>query len=178
MKIKEIKRKISNKSITGFTKDYQRGYIAMRDFALSLLNQLDEEKEKEIPVVPQYVADWFEKNKDNLEHRIWKYHNDWRDHDPSDEFYLWMDHYVGHPIETLVKMKNGYKIEKPMWAIKNECGNYLTKFSLWGTDGINYSFEFNPDRKLLFTNEEAAQSISLLVNGETVFLGNKVEIHG
>lgn len=51
MKIKEIKRKISNKSITGFTKDYQRGYIAMRDFALSLLNQLDEEKEKEIPVV-------------------------------------------------------------------------------------------------------------------------------
>lgn len=58
MKIEEIRRKISNKSITGKSVDYQNGFIDMRDFALSLLNQLDEEEK---PVVPQYVADWFEK---------------------------------------------------------------------------------------------------------------------
>lgn len=59
-----------------------------------------------------------------------------------------------------------YKLEKqPVWVIKNAEGNYLTKCSLWGKDGVNYSFECNPSDKLLFTDKSIADAAALLVNG-------------
>lgn len=57
MNIKEIKHKISNRSVRGGNSTYQAGYIAMRDFAMKLLNQLDEPQK---PVVPEFVAEWIE----------------------------------------------------------------------------------------------------------------------
>ena len=70
------------------------------------------------------------------------------------------------PIETLVRMKDGYEVEKePVWAIKNADGNYLTKCALWGKDGVNYSFECNPSYRLLFTDKATADAAALLVNG-------------
>lgn len=60
----------------------------------------------------------------------------------------------------------GYEVEKePVWAIKNADGNYLTKCSLWGKDGVNYSFECNPSHRLLFTDKATADAAALLVNG-------------
>lgn len=59
-----------------------------------------------------------------------------------------------------------YKLEKqPLWVIKNADGNYLTNCSLWGKDGVNYSFECNPSDKLLFTDKSIADATALLVNG-------------
>lgn len=58
MKINEIKHKISNSSVISKSNGYQAGYIAMRDFAMKLLNQLDESQK---PVVPQYMVEWIEK---------------------------------------------------------------------------------------------------------------------
>ena len=63
MNIKEIKRKISNSSVIAKSKEYQAGYIAMRDFAMGLLNQLDEPQK---PVVPKFVAEWLEKMRKQL----------------------------------------------------------------------------------------------------------------
>ncbi|WP_235042983.1 DUF1642 domain-containing protein [Enterococcus faecium] len=59
-----------------------------------------------------------------------------------------------------------YEVEKePLWAIKNADGNYLTKCALWGTDGVNHSFECNPSYQLLFTDKATADAAALLVNG-------------
>lgn len=165
MKIEEIRRKISNKSIAGKSVDYQNGFIDMRDFSLSLLNQLDGEEK---PVVPQYVADWFEKNKKDLDYNIWNYCYDWEKQDISGGFYRWFDESDHNPIEILVKMRNGYEIEKPLFAIQNDEENYLVKFSLWGTDGTNHSFEFNPEYKLTFTDKESAKAVALLSKGKVV----------
>ncbi|HAQ0716542.1 TPA: hypothetical protein IWQ75_002015 [Enterococcus faecium] len=60
----------------------------------------------------------------------------------------------------------GYEVEEePVWVIKNAVGNYLTICSLWGKDGVNYSFECNPSHRLLFTDKATADAAALLVNG-------------
>ncbi|EAD7212139.1 DUF1642 domain-containing protein [Listeria monocytogenes] len=71
------------------------------------------------PVVPQFVADWYEDNKENLEYKIWEYIYDWKYQDCESDFYDFMHDNKLKPIETLIKMKDGYKIEKePLYCVQ------------------------------------------------------------
>ena len=127
------------------------------------LKQLDEPQK---PVVPKFVAEWFEENKDDLDTAIFGYLVLWEERYTDSVLYQWFDKSKNKPIETLVRMKDGYEVEKePVWAIKNADGNYLTKCALWGKDGVNYSFECNPSYRLLFTDKATADAAALLVNG-------------
>lgn len=65
--------------------------------------------------VPQFVADWYEEHKDNLEYNIW----DWMKYnlEPKKQenviFSQWLGKTVNKPVETLIKMKlYGYEVEK------------------------------------------------------------------
>lgn len=64
--------------------------------------------------VPQFVVDWYEKYKGNLEYNIW----DWmrcteRGEGVNKQFYLWLNNCNNKPVETLVKMKLfGYSVKK------------------------------------------------------------------
>lgn len=67
------------------------------------------------PVVKQFVADWFEENKYDLEFNIW----DWIKYTQEEEkienrqFTEWLGESENKPVETLVKMKlYGYTVEK------------------------------------------------------------------
>ena len=117
------------------------------------------------PVVPKFVAEWFEENKDDLEFAIWELCVD--SYGSAEQGMLnWIQQSENKAIETLIRMKDGYEVEKePLWAIKNANGNYLTKCALWGTDGVNHSFECNPSYQLLFTDKATADAAALLVNG-------------
>ncbi|WP_260442640.1 DUF1642 domain-containing protein [Listeria farberi] len=64
------------------------------------------------PVVPQFVADWYEDNKEKLDYKIWEYIYDWKYQDCESDFYDFMDDNSLKPIETLIKMQDGYEIEK------------------------------------------------------------------
>ncbi|OEQ27276.1 hypothetical protein AJN15_06325 [Listeria monocytogenes] len=64
------------------------------------------------PVVPQFVADWYEDNKENLEYKIWEYIYDWDDQDCESDFHDFMYDDNLKPIETLIKMQYGYEVEK------------------------------------------------------------------
>ncbi|EAC3154824.1 DUF1642 domain-containing protein [Listeria monocytogenes] len=69
--------------------------------------------------VPQCVADWYEKYKCALEYSIWKYIYEWADQDYESDFYSFMNHVCNNPIETLIKMKDGYEVEKePLYYVK------------------------------------------------------------
>ena len=73
------------------------------------LKQLDE---PEKVTIPQFVADWYEKHKDNLEYDIWEYVLHWGKQQKS-EFYEWMNHANNKPFQTLVNMHQfGYEVEK------------------------------------------------------------------
>lgn len=80
--------------------------------AIDLIKQLDEpEKVK----VPQFVADWYENNKDYLEYNF----QDWLKHlseyrfSKNEQFGKWVNNPENNPAETLIKMKLfGYTVKE------------------------------------------------------------------
>ncbi|MFS9334781.1 DUF1642 domain-containing protein [Streptococcus peroris] len=82
-----------------------------RQIFLQDLKQLDEPQKV---VVPKFVADWYEENKDDFEFNVW----DWIAfrNEPekleNKEFSYWINDGEGNPIQTLVNMHQfGYEVE-------------------------------------------------------------------
>lgn len=64
-----------------------------------------------VPEVPQYVADWYESNKKNLDYNLWNYAYDWEDQE-DDEFKNWFNN-SKEAFQTIINMHQfGYKIKK------------------------------------------------------------------
>lgn len=74
--------------------------------------------EPQKPVVPKFVAEWFEENKDDLEFAIWELCVD--SYGPAKQGMLnWIQQSENKPIETLIRMKNGYEVEKePLYYVR------------------------------------------------------------
>ncbi|HAA6517780.1 TPA: DUF1642 domain-containing protein [Listeria monocytogenes] len=69
--------------------------------------------------VPQFVADWYEEHRHKLEYSIWGYIYDWDDQDCESDFYDFMENDNLKPVETLIKMKDGYEVEKePLYYVQ------------------------------------------------------------
>lgn len=80
------------------------------DIVTDIVNQIYEPKK---PVVPQFVAEWYEKNKDGLEWNLYSLCVDFYKRELQDDLFDWFKYGDNKPIETLVKMKLfGYKVEK------------------------------------------------------------------
>ena len=103
--------------------DYQRGEAAGLNFALLLLAELDEPVrppepkplEPGKPVVPQFVADFYESIKDDFEYKVYELCLQYKhrgDELPQGVAW-WFGDSRNKPIETLVMMhKFGYEVEK------------------------------------------------------------------
>ena len=79
------------------------------------LKQLDEPQK---PVVKQFVADWYEECKDNLEYNIWSYIYNWETKEKCD-FKNWLDLGRNNPIQTLINMHQfGYEVEEKRYTVK------------------------------------------------------------
>lgn len=98
------------------------------------------------PVVPQYVADWYEEHKEELNESIWEYLVNW-DEIPWDDFKRWMSHtYSTQALTTLVNMHQfGYEVEKePRYTVRLvgitadnrylSCGSSRGSWFLWGNE--------------------------------------------
>ena len=101
--------------------DYQRGEVAGLNFALLLLAELDEpvrppepkQLELKKPVVPQFVADWYEERKDYFDFNIYGFYKYFYSQGKHEKVKKWIDNAENKAIETLVKMKLfGYEVEK------------------------------------------------------------------
>ena len=76
---------------------------------LELIKLLDEPQKV---TVPQYVADWYEKHKDDFEFSIWDYVHMFNNKDESD-FTRWLSNSETNAFQILVNMHQfGYEIEK------------------------------------------------------------------
>ncbi|EAE0110784.1 DUF1642 domain-containing protein [Listeria monocytogenes] len=78
--------------------------------------------------VPQFVVDWYEQHRHKLEYSIWGYIYDWDDQDCESDFYDFMKNDNLKPVETLIKMKDGYEVEKePLYYVHfiEGIGGYL-----------------------------------------------------
>lgn len=131
-----------------------------------IINQLDEPQKIELPKVDfkksqkvkvlQFVADWYEKNKDSFEFNVW----DWiafRDEAKkieNREFNNWINDSRENPIQTLVNMHQfGYEIEKEkQYLVKIKATkHYISK------DGIGKIF-FSLAYKESFTKKELEEA--------------------
>lgn len=117
---------------------------------IKLIEQLDEPQK---PVVPQFVADWYEEHKDNLEYNIW----DWMKYNLEPKkrenviFSRWLGKTVNNPVETLIKMKlYGYTVKKEKRyrvRIKGVCFNTCLIFEKENKKWLFSSiFEINHQR--------------------------------
>ena len=111
-------------------KDYKYRPHIDKKMVLGLVRQLDEPQKVK---VPQFVADWYEKHKDDLEYDIWEYILHWGKQQKS-EFYEWMNHANNKPFQTLANMHQfGYEVEKePKYTVKFKATNQY----LCDDDGI------------------------------------------
>lgn len=76
---------------------------------INLINQLDEPQK---PVVPQFVADWYEEHKEDYDYELWDYFTCF-DYQKDDDFKEWIQKEGIQPITTLVNMHQfGYEVEK------------------------------------------------------------------
>ena len=63
-----------------------------------------------VPEVPQYVIDWYEENKGNLDYNLWNYIMDWEDTE-EDNFKRWVNS-SKDAFQTIINMHQfGYKIK-------------------------------------------------------------------
>ncbi len=101
------------------------------------------------PVVQQYVADWYEEHKNDLNEDIWAYLTSWAD-TKWDEFKYWMYHTGRNKaIITLVNMHQfGYEVEK---ETKYTVRIKITNQYLCNDDGILY---FSPGFRMDFTKND------------------------
>lgn len=113
---------------------------------VDLKYQLEHE---DLLIVPSFVAEWYEENEDNLELSIYNLCVDLDKKSLSEmeesEFDLWFDDTSNKGVETLIRMKNGYKIkEEQKFYLKNKLTDmYLYKKPLGGygeepTDSIKH----------------------------------------
>lgn len=112
--------------------------------ALAIVRKLDA---PERPVVPRYVADFYEFIKDDFEDGVYElcvqFYED--ESKPSTNLYRWFDRDDSKPIETLVKMRlYGYEVERYKVALKSN------------RSGIGVHQE-DGSMKTIFTREELAK---------------------
>lgn len=72
------------------------------------------------PVVPQYVADWYEEHKYNLNSEIYYLIRYWGDEERTSDFYKWFDYTKNEAIKTLINMHQfGYEVEdEPRYTVR------------------------------------------------------------
>lgn len=99
----------------------------------------------EKPVVPQYVADWYEEHKGDIDYDFWEYLVDWEQQEPND-FKNWVNGEY-NTITTLINMNQfGYEVEKEV--------RYTVRIK--GVDGYATHLNENLDNKEWFfaSNDE------------------------
>lgn len=86
------------------------------------------------PLVSQFIADWYEKHKYNLESDIYYFIRCLKDEERTSDFYKWFDNSKNEAIKTLINMHQfGYEVEKePRYTVKvkGRLGQYLGKYYL------------------------------------------------
>lgn len=86
----------------------------------------------EKPVVPHYVADWYEEHKGDFDYELWDYFTSWDDQE-DDDFKEWIRDGENQPIIDLINMHQfGYEVEKEIrYTVRvkgvDGYGRYLNK---------------------------------------------------
>ncbi|EOB3454971.1 DUF1642 domain-containing protein [Enterococcus hirae] len=137
---------------------YIAGYGVAKTEILKDLNQLDEPQK---PVVPKFVAEWFEECSEELD---WEFSGALIEafkvsREERDDFQDWLVDTTNYSIETLVRMKLfGYEVEKePLYMVPlltDKEGNKKILVERRGEYDIIWEYENEDDWHELLTEEQ------------------------
>ncbi|MDT2677302.1 DUF1642 domain-containing protein [Enterococcus dongliensis] len=130
-----------------------------------LLEQQDEPQKVKVPA---FVAEWFEKHKHRLGYSIWKLVGE--SHKSYTTNKLDMRHWIlqepNNPIETLIRMKDGYEVEEePKWVVKSNRLYFTGITQLIARDPITYNFTTDENRAHVFDDKESAEKEASFFDG-------------
>ena len=139
---------------------YSKTSKKLNEAELEIANLKSQLQQQALPVVPDFVAEWYEEEKDRLEFAVYvintsiyiKYAND---RTTIEEWFARADN---KPIETVFKMKDGYTVEKPqLFYLKNKLTTSyleLDKTNDYFHHTMNPAPYYDMTRKSQFTQQE------------------------
>ena len=123
--INELKRISLEKQHKALThpesKNYYEGMVMAYSQVVHMVNTVLKLDEPQKPVVPKFVAEWFEDNKHALDLAIFTKIRelDGKRYPHETDFENWLDNAENNPIENLIRMIDGYEVEKePLYHVK------------------------------------------------------------
>lgn len=113
-----------------------------------------------VPVVPNFIARWYEDNKDDIDFAIWEACRD----DEYNSVGKWIEGTEG-AIPTLVKMGIvGYEIEEAGYVVKDYGGSYVSLSKFVVSEGVTIKFDYTFTRDAqeadVFTDEYMAKFVA------------------
>lgn len=154
----------------GATDEYYQGKRSAYEIALKSAKKLGLD-EPQKPVVPKFVAEWFEDNKHALDLTIFIAIRGLNDEEwpHKTDFENWLDVSKNKPIETLVRMKDGYEVEKePLYYVP-------LPYEVWDEEAAELKKEFlylaydlTSDETRFFPTKESRRGFSTKLNEITI----------
>lgn len=129
------------------------------------LKKLDEPQKVKVPA---YVAEWFEKNSRKLEEAVYQLNVSIEHTDEQywGDMFRWADNPENKPIETLIRMLDGYEVEEePKWKIINDQKYCLTSIEAGYGNSLHWAFDSTKKKPILFDNEETALYMAYITGG-------------
>lgn len=118
--------------------------------------------------VPDFVAEWYETNKASIERAVSMQiqHGFTPLVEPRSKFDMWFFDESNHPIETLIRMKDGYTVEQPKRWVVRQGGTilYLQGFGNSLDGDIVKQWCIYKDC-IKFTDKANADAVATLVKG-------------
>ena len=132
--------------------------------------------------VNQFIADWFEENRENLNLAIYRLITEEQDLLPveskSTEFESWF--YRTKDIATLVKMLDGYEVIEDKWLIF-VAGEYITEVHMENKNVANLSNTLNTEFRVQLGSKEQAITFNTKEDADSlakIFFDNYEIIRG
>lgn len=120
--LKRISLEKQHKALTHpESKNYYEGMVMAYSQVVHMVNTVLKLDEPQKPVVPKFVAEWFEDNKHALDLAIFTKIRelDGKRYPHETDFENWLDNAENNPIENLIRMKDGYEVEKePLYYVR------------------------------------------------------------
>ena len=118
--------------------------------------------------VPEFVVEWFEENKHNLNFAIYELCEAGKVpvdlYEGLTDFERWF--YLNHDIDTLIRMQDGYEVEEePKWKIINDQKYCLTSIEAGYGNSLHWAFDSTKKKPILFDNEETAMYTAYITGG-------------
>ncbi|KSU14676.1 hypothetical protein LMG9449_2516 [Lactococcus lactis subsp. lactis] len=109
---------------------YEKEVIRSSKLESQIIDLKSQLQQQALPVVPDFVAKWYEKKKNKLEIAVYSINTsiDKKSFNDLTKIEKWFEGVENKPIETIFKMKDGYTVEKPqLFYLKNKItGMYLS----------------------------------------------------